>query len=122
MLFKDLYTVEKVDENDNSIFATIRFNANHEIFNGHFPKQPVVPGVIQIQVIKELLEANLNTKLFMNNIIQIKYISPIVPDNNTAISVVILKKNTDKESIRIDANIGIQKLITTKTKLEFCNR
>ena len=121
MLFEDLYTVDKVDENENSIFATIRFNANHEIFNGHFPNQPVVPGVIQLQIIKELLEANLNTKLFMNNIIQVKYISPIVPDTHSEISVVILKKNTDKESIRIDANISIKKLITTKTKLEFCN-
>ena len=63
-LKNDFYTVkETASPLENSVKGLIELNAAHIIYKGHFPEMPVVPGVLQIQIIKELLEDHLNKKI-----------------------------------------------------------
>jgi 3-hydroxymyristoyl/3-hydroxydecanoyl-(acyl carrier protein) dehydratase len=56
MLLNSFYTLEAAPETTPTrVQATIRLNPDHAIFAGHFPGQPVVPGVCMLQIIKELL-------------------------------------------------------------------
>lgn len=54
-------------------------NENHEIFKGHFPGNPVVPGVCQIQMIKELIEKALNGFFRLTESDNVKFLSMISP-------------------------------------------
>ncbi len=55
MLIGNLYHITASSQEDNLIHATIKLNPAHRIFEGHFPGNPVVPGVCQIQMVQEVL-------------------------------------------------------------------
>jgi len=87
MLIKDLYTVKKTELIDNVVNAIIKINPEHNIFNGHFPGNPVLPGVIQLQIIKELLETELKLSLILQKASNIKYTNMIVPNANNELHI-----------------------------------
>lgn len=55
-------------------------NTQHDIFKGHFPGQPVVPGVCMMEMVKELLEQQTDQRLWMRNAGQVKFLQMITPD------------------------------------------
>jgi 3-hydroxyacyl-[acyl-carrier-protein] dehydratase len=119
MLIKDFYKVNEVSFNGSGIDATINLNPDHEVYKGHFPEQPVVPGVIQLQIVKELLEEVLQAKLLMNNIIQVKYLIPITPNENPTLDFSITNKVIDGNRIKSNITIGINDVTFTKARIEF---
>jgi len=119
MLIKDFYTINDLTFNGSGIDATIKLNTNHEVYKGHFPEQPVVPGVIQLQIIKELLEEVMQAKLMMDNVIQVKYLIPVIPDKNPELIFTILNKTIDDNTIRSTITIGANNVIFTKAKISF---
>ena len=63
-LLNDFYTVESTQKTaENNLLTTIVLNAEHPIFKGHFEQMPVVPGVCQTQIIKEVLQNELGHNL-----------------------------------------------------------
>lgn len=63
MLKNQLYTISEFLLVDADKFEIdIHIDPNHSIFEGHFPKQPILPGVCLIEIIRELItEINLQT-------------------------------------------------------------
>mgnify|MGYP000156204278 CR=1 FL=1 len=80
MLVKDFYTVLSIEVENQKLQATIRLNPDHALYQGHFPEQPVVPGVMQMQIMKEILEQQVQQKLQVNNISQVKFLNMIIPN------------------------------------------
>ena len=58
MFLDDLFQVSAVRLEGDTLRATLLINRGHRIFEGHFPGQPVVPGVCMMQVVKDLLETH----------------------------------------------------------------
>lgn len=87
MLIKDLYTVLSLQKNGQAINATVQLHKDHEVFKGHFPGSPVMPGVCMIQMIKELTEQFLNKALFLNMATNVKFMAVINPEINPVIEV-----------------------------------
>ncbi len=119
MLIKDFYKIVSLISEDSEITATIKLNPNHEVYKGHFPKQPVVPGVIQLQIVKELLEKHLKKKLFMNKITQVKYLIPIIPDNSPHLVFTITSNEIDEITLKSNISIGLDETIFTKARISF---
>lgn len=71
------------------INTQIMIQKSHLIFKGHFPQQPVVPGVCMIQIIKELLENHLGKSLFFTSAGNIKFLSIINPEVNNELQAEI---------------------------------
>lgn len=67
------------DAEDGSHIASIRINPDCEVFKGHFPGYPVVPGVCSMETVKECAEAIIGRKTFMNNIQQCRFRNLIEP-------------------------------------------
>jgi 3-hydroxyacyl-[acyl-carrier-protein] dehydratase len=79
------YTVvSPVMEQDN-IRAILKINPDHEIFRGHFPGQPVVPGVCMMQIVKELLETGTGRSLRLQTGLDLKFLSVIDPGKNNTV-------------------------------------
>ena len=119
MLIKDFYTINDLIFRGSGFDAAIQLNPNHEVYQGHFPEQPVVPGVIQLQIVKELLEEVMQTKLMMDNVIQVKYLIPITPKENPELVFSILNKTIKKNTIKSTITIGDNNLVFTKAKISF---
>lgn len=87
MLLNDFYNIDYLQREPNSLSCKISFNKQHDIFKGHFPQQPVVPGVCMMQMVKELLEAQTDQPLWMRNAMQIKFLQLITPDVQPLINI-----------------------------------
>lgn len=80
MLLKDFYKVISL-ENPIGLkyIATIIVNENHDVFKGHFPENPIMPGVCMMQIIKELSEQITESSLFMQTLTNVKFMALINP-------------------------------------------
>lgn len=74
---------------ENSVHTVIDWNAAHPIFAGHFPDQPVVPGVCMMQTIQELLSAALGKALLVEKVANMKFLNMIDPGQTPQVSVEI---------------------------------
>lgn len=89
MLINDFFTIITIEQTESSILSTIKLNATHQIFEGHFPNNPITPGVVQIQIIKELLEKFFNQKLMLKEMGRCKFLSILNPNENAEIVIKI---------------------------------
>lgn len=55
MLLNNLYTIQSISESDQQIEVAILLHADHAIFSGHFPGQPVLPGVCMMEMVAEVM-------------------------------------------------------------------
>lgn len=96
-LLNDFYTITSFTKTDQAkIIAEVVLNADHAIFKGHFEQMPIVPGVCQTQIIKELLQQVLNLNLTMVKGSNIKFMGMIIPQQHPKITVEMEYSHTDK--------------------------
>jgi 3-hydroxyacyl-[acyl-carrier-protein] dehydratase len=76
-----------VDEPVKKFRFSIKLNPDHPVYKGHFPGNPVVPGVCQVQIIKELTSAVLKKDLVIHKSDNIKFISMIIPSVSPLLNV-----------------------------------
>ena len=81
MLLNKLYRIRSLNANaDGSGFmAEIELDPNHPLFEGHFPGNPILPGVCTVQIIRELLEQSVQKSLRMTKAGNIKYLGFVNP-------------------------------------------
>ncbi|MCK0145108.1 3-hydroxyacyl-ACP dehydratase [Arenibacter sp. F26102] len=87
MLILGLYTTETFNKNEEGISAQIKLNPKHEIFKGHFPGKPIMPGVCMIQIIKELTERSLGKDLFLSIASNVKFMAIINPETDPTLLI-----------------------------------
>ena len=56
MLLDNFFTIDKITAQDEKTLIEVLINKDHAVFEGHFPGNPVVPGVFLIQMIREVIE------------------------------------------------------------------
>jgi len=80
MALLNFYTVvrQQILSQDEWLY-TIRLNPDCEVYKGHFPNQPVAPGVCQLQAVKECAEAALGRPLRITHLKQCKFLRIIIP-------------------------------------------
>lgn len=79
-ILTDFYTVQSTERTDNGNFtARIILNKDHDIFKGHFPGNPVTPGVCMMQIVKELTEECTGSQLFLKSASNVKFMAIINP-------------------------------------------
>ena len=116
MLINDFYTIHSFNKSENSLFIEIHLNPKHEVYKGHFPQQAIVPGVIQLQIIKELLEKGLSVNLIIKEVIVAKYLNMITPEENPVLNINIEYRLNETGDYLINASISKDDIIFTKLK------
>ncbi len=89
MLLNDLYIIESQTGTDDQIIADIRLHADHDIFKGHFPGHPVLPGVCMMEMIAEITGQFLHKSFRISAVPLIKFLRMIDPNKNPTFSVEI---------------------------------
>ena len=122
MLLNSFFDIKDKSVTNESEKTTLRalvsINKTHKIFEGHFPNQPVVPGVCMIQMIKEILENHLSEKLLLNSASNIKFLSVINPEIHNKLNVEITYTTTDN-SFSVDASLFWEQITFFKIKGSF---
>lgn len=118
MLIEGLYTTETFDTNEEGISAQIKLNPTHEIFKGHFPGKPIMPGVCMIQIIKELTERNLGHDLFLSVASNVKFMAIINPETDPILLIDIDLTAMDG-SIRVKSTTKFGETVALKLSATF---
>jgi 3-hydroxyacyl-[acyl-carrier-protein] dehydratase len=66
-------------EPDGTASVEFRFAATDPVFAGHFPNQPLVPGVFQLEMARLGAEWLLGEQLGVREISKAKFLRPIIP-------------------------------------------
>ena len=118
MLIPGFYTIEEFQVSENQVHAQISLNPDHDVYKGHFPGQPVVPGVIQLQMIKEVVQKTINQKLLLSEMAFAKYLNTVIPDTSLVLNLqvdFIQKEN----GYSFSAIIKDEAVVFTKVKGSF---
>ncbi len=88
--------------NESGFIFTIKLNPDHIIYTGHFPGHPVTSGVIQMQIIHELIEEHFCQSLKLIMMPRCKFLKILNP-NETAQVVVHIESTRTDELLKIKA-------------------
>lgn len=118
MLIKGLYKIISTEKTAEGISAKIHLNKDHEIFKGHFPGNPVMPGVCMIQIIKELTEQATDKNLFLSISSNIKFMAIINPEKNPDLhlSVDIVEENGE---VKVKNTTSFEETVALKLNATF---
>jgi len=95
-LIDGLFEVLESSITEAGFITTIKLNAGHLIYSGHFPGHPVTPGVIQIQIVHELSEKHFRQKLKLLTMPQCKFLKILNPEESSVIVIHIEFTRTDE--------------------------
>ncbi len=88
MLLNDFYKVQTLETlSENNYKAVVVLNKDHNIFKGHFPDNPVTPGVCMMQIVKELSESITKKTLFMRASSNVKFMAIINPEKHNTLTL-----------------------------------
>jgi 3-hydroxyacyl-[acyl-carrier-protein] dehydratase len=121
MFLNSLYTIKQVlqEGNSNKISIQIRLNPSHEIFKGHFPGNPILPGVCIVQILKEILMYQSGNKLILNYAGSIKYLSYINPGVNDILNFDMELREIGKHNIFCNAVLYFESVVFCRFKGDF---
>ncbi len=115
MLIKDFYTVDALTELSSGKYnAVIRLNAQHPIFGGHFPGNPVTPGVCMMQIIKELTQEITGFKLQMTSASNVKFMALINPEKTPLLSLDLDIEFQADETVRVKNTSSFEQTVALK--------
>ncbi|KXX71686.1 MULTISPECIES: hypothetical protein [Flammeovirga] len=100
----DFFQVKELTKEENKFSAQISLNKEHEIFQGHFPGQPVTPGVCMLDIIKELCEQEYQKEVAVSAIKTIKFLSILDPQLQSEVvaDVTVLKQENDTMEVKAE--------------------
>src|SRR5688572_20330842 len=114
MLAGKFYTIVTQQQPDaQSVHTTIALNAAHPIFEGHFPGQPVVPGVCMMQIIQELVSGVTGKNLLIQKAANMKFLNMIDPVQQPQVNIEITY-STVEEGVKATAVIKHEALVFLK--------
>ena len=89
MLLNRFYTIDSIVSANDQIKALLVIDRSHDILKGHFPGQPVVPGVCMMHMVREVVEVDKKRKFRIAEADQMKFLSVIDPTQNNRIEASI---------------------------------
>jgi 3-hydroxyacyl-[acyl-carrier-protein] dehydratase len=116
MTLKSLYTISDLQIADGEFSASLSFNPDHEIFDGHFPGQPVVPGVALIHILKDVCSTIVGSEVKLVKGANIKFLNIIDPTQNAVYSVSGAYSRNEDKTISLAASIQNEASVNIKFK------
>lgn len=112
MLLNNFFEIIKleVSQDCRDVRAEVKLNPGHEIFKGHFPELPVVPGVCTIEMIKEILSEVLmkNMTLIYSNTVKLH--NPINPEFNEFLTFSFQVNRDNEDMINVSCEVFFESL------------
>lgn len=102
MVLKDFYKIlseEKISDSKYTI--TILINEKHDVFKGHFPGNPIMPGVCMIQIIKELTEKITQQTLIIQTLSNVKFMALINPESTPELRLELDITTTEDNLVKV---------------------
>ena len=80
-IIMNLYDIKSIEKGDGSADVKLVLNLDHEVYKGHFPGKPILPGALQVEMIKDIFALVLDREIRLDSAKNIKYLGFIDPEN-----------------------------------------
>jgi 3-hydroxymyristoyl/3-hydroxydecanoyl-(acyl carrier protein) dehydratase len=80
------------------IEARLSVSADHPSLPGHFPGQPVMPGVLLLERLIEAAQASIGSPLHVMGMPQVKFLAPLLPGEEAVAVMELQAPNTPDTS------------------------
>ncbi|MFN8283430.1 MAG: hypothetical protein U0U67_09470 [Chitinophagales bacterium] len=115
MLRDSFYSIVSQEAlNDTSSLTKVSINATHPVFEGHFPEQPVVPGVCMLQMVKDIVSDKVQRVVQLQSIGNVKFTSVVIPQQHPELDITIKYESSDDHSIKISSTISADETVFLK--------
>lgn len=112
MSIDGLFRIRDLSIEDGTVKAVLSLDPDHPVYQGHFPGNPVTPGVCQIQIIKEMVSQVIEKPCALINAKNIKFLKILQPQEQQIILTLdYLQENDD---IKVKATLSAQETIFIK--------
>ncbi|MFN8155059.1 MAG: 3-hydroxyacyl-ACP dehydratase [Bacteroidia bacterium] len=105
ILLGQLFTLSDRQEAEGQLSWSLHLEAGHKIFKGHFPDNPILPGVCMMHIVKEALEQEFNTKLRVRKADQLKFLRIIDPRETPDLKLQV-KSVKEEDGYKISASLN----------------
>lgn len=99
-----VYNIESIDNNDSKLTSLVSIDKNHKVFDGHFPERSILPGVIELEIIKTILSDFFKTSYRLKLVKNAKYMALIIPEE-TSKFIVEIDYSTVEEGMKVKSVI-----------------
>lgn len=114
-MFKDdLFTIIAEHIDDQHAVFDIRLNAQHAIYKGHFPNDPITPGVCIVQIGTDLFEHLQNRKCSMTAAKNIKFLNLIKPSEHEVLRYTLDWESIDDCTYKVKVVVSADELLFSK--------
>lgn len=114
MFLNDLFTIQNESIGEQHAEFTIELNARHAIYGGHFPNDPITPGVCIVQVATDLFSHIMGHEFSIIKAKNIKFLSLIKPNEHP---IITYKLNWEKDEATYKVRTTICDEEVTFTKI-----
>lgn len=118
MLIPDFYTIVSFVSMGERVEAQIHLHAHHPIFDGHFPNNPVTPGVCMIQIFKELAEKAIGNPLNIQNCKNVKFTALINPFTHPDLQITLSLVSNGKAEYKLSGTASFEKTLALKIQTQ----
>lgn len=117
-MIKDYYTINEIVQKEGVTLFHISLCPDSIVYEGHFPGEPVSPGVCNIQMIKECAEQVAGKSLLLNNLQQCRLTTLMTPVQHPQVEVNIhLEEKGDAYKLKATIGKGEEVYLDLKAEL-----
>ncbi len=106
MPLRNLYTITNLDHTPNQITCTLQLDAGHPVFQGHFPGSPVLPGVVQLEMVKAVLSNALGKPFALKEMSTCKFLEVLNPAETPELTIHIQYKGDELLDVNASGKHG----------------
>jgi 3-hydroxyacyl-[acyl-carrier-protein] dehydratase len=110
-----LQGIEKISDLKTS--ARFCFSKKFIGFKGHFPNNPILPGVCKIQAALLVLEERKHKSVRLSEIILAKFFSPVTFNQELLFSLEEKPKNDSESTVTVKVSLGDKKIAELQLKI-----
>ena len=118
MLTNHFFTIETTTVRDNKTLFEVAINKEHAVFEGHFPGNPVVPGVFLIQMVREVIEHWQQKKFRIDAADEIKFMNMVIPQQSSRLTLEIQKRVKSEKPFAYSIIVSDNTTVYIKMKLD----
>lgn len=111
--------IAEIEKTSNTIIYDFKIDPKSEVFKGHFPGSPIVPGVLELQTIEEILFQTLHITGRLNAASNIKFSTPLLPKEDQVLSCAIQYEYITENRMACKATIKSDDILYATSKCEF---
>ncbi len=102
------------EEDGQTLAAQFRFKDSLAVFRGHFPGRPLVPGAMQIEMVRRALMQVTGRTYYLARIKKAKFMAPVLPGD----LITLTAQTTAGSPLQVKARLSVDDKLAASLIME----